>query len=140
MIYFFDLAKNLNFLGDIEMMFEELVKVTPQQLLESQFRYYIHDWLKFKRHLLSLLSMERIPHITDHYDACYTVWFTVGRSIGQEMRIRGEFCLACSYARCPNPEAMGGSRFSCGGCCHRAYCSAQCQARRVRKASSQGRY
>jgi hypothetical protein len=135
-------ARNGGFFTVMESMFMKLAKVAPRQLLESQFRPYVPDWIKCRNHMILLYDLDTTLSFRGyHYDACYRLWFQAAKLLEQETNIMQAdsgwlgIGFSCVYARCPDSglpvlRSPGGV---CGGCCKRLYCSAACQARQVLK-------
>jgi hypothetical protein len=113
-------------------MFSQLAKTMPRQVLESHFRDYVPEWLKYKRHLFSLgYCITDDPRADLHYRGCYDTWISMARSLGLENDIRQaeRLKVGCFYARCPNPAGISGlgARFACDSCGAAAYCEKRCQ-------------
>ncbi|CAE6422316.1 unnamed protein product [Rhizoctonia solani] len=116
-----------------ELLFEQVEELVPQSALEKAFSYYIPEWLKINRHLITLrFRVETDPRpIWDHYEVREISWRDMAKCLGLEPRIKAtlESGRSCSYTRCPAPDDLGGGELACELCFGPAYCSAQCQVR-----------
>lgn len=122
----------MTFIEYTDVMFQELAKVAPRSLLEYNFRNYVPDWIKYRRHLNVLACcMSNTPHPnTGHFLECDDLWYAIAESLGLEDDIKESkiLVIGCGYARCANPYLPGGAQFSCATCVGISYCSTRCQA------------
>lgn len=128
-----EFQSNARFLDKTQSMFVELSKVAPQQLLEHHFRDYVRDWHKYRNHFLVLTDCSGEPFLHSdviHFHFCREVWYAIAQLLGLASAAERtpEFCFRCAYARCANPEFLGGAQLACSKCGDAAYCSPQCQA------------
>ncbi|KDN43452.1 hypothetical protein RSAG8_06041, partial [Rhizoctonia solani AG-8 WAC10335] len=116
-----------------ELLFEQVEQLVPESDLERAFSYYVPEWLKINRHLITLrFRIETEPRpIWDHYEVRGISWRDMAKCLGLERQIKAalESGKSCCYARCPAPDGLGGGELTCGLCFRPTYCSAQCQAR-----------
>ncbi|CUA74324.1 hypothetical protein RSOLAG22IIIB_11150 [Rhizoctonia solani] len=116
-----------------ELFFEQVEQLASESDLEKAFGYYVPEWLRINRHLITLrFRIETEPRpIWDHYEVRGISWRDMAKCFGLERQVKTalESGKNCSYTRCPSPNDLGGGELACGLCFRSTYCSTRCQTR-----------
>ncbi|CAE6422308.1 unnamed protein product [Rhizoctonia solani] len=92
--------KNMEFLENATALVLYLESVVPKHLLESQFVYYLFNWIKVDQHFFALerLFSQGISPYARHFQACRRVWYQISESLAIESRIK-KLRFSCFYPR-----------------------------------------
>jgi hypothetical protein len=121
---------NINSIAAIHMLFDQINRVIPKQLLESKFSVSFLDWAKFRLYLLWRVEVtDSADSVLKHIRLFSELWDEVGCLLGlhHDMERVRLIPASCSYTRCPDPLGMKGAQFICSTC-FTVYCNARCQA------------
>ena len=122
---------NAHVLSGSTVLYEQLTKLLPAQVMRKQFELYGSDWWKVTRHL-GFLRQVALPgeHAPSEirsffYALCLDSWGKIGKAIYHtETELSARFC---HYARCPAPWVVVGVVHNCSNCSKVEYCSLRCQ-------------
>ncbi|CAE6449845.1 unnamed protein product [Rhizoctonia solani] len=92
----------------------KIAAIAPKYIIDSTFKYYIPDWIKFHEHLLYLVNGAPTTSdpLTAHLESCCRVWRELAETLGiyYQIDIALSNPLSCSYVRCANPTARNGAQ------------------------------